>query len=543
MKRAIAMILVLLLLAPAALAERIVYADQGGVRVYEEGGRLGLLDAGDDVLLEARYDGIEPFAGDYSVASLDGRQGVIRRDGSTALECAWAKVSILSPHDLAVAADNVDDVNPRRVLIDLATGETRMDGEGHALFYADDAFVYRLDYDYNDPFELVGPFTLTVYDGGLNPLLTMDGACEADFFGWGFMALITTSLWSGDGEYRVVDLRGNVLLDHLAQCRIEGDSICYKRWAESPYRRALEAAGYTRARLMRALKRRLGADGDAARRLTRFMEDGYICGVLRPDGSRMEVRGCEIDPCENGLYRVNARTARQRRVYTPSDDAQSREADDLSEGFYDRWGYVDGGGAWVLPPVYGEAYNFVDGAAVVMRDGKYFLIDAQGRRVGGAEWTQAATWTKYGWNRLPGFAVVVDGGSRMVGRRGEFLSGEIFAEQDFMVTHGAVVESMNGHPPVLTDAEGRFCVFDENGSVALRVSADDWDRRYAPEGAIWLELDGKWGLMDLREGTAGQWRTEPTYDSVYSRGIAKLGNRWVAVDENGRAVAPLPDDG
>ena len=75
------------------------------------------------------------------------------------------------------------------------------------------------------------------------------------------------------------------------------------------------------------------------------------------------------------------------------------------------------------------------------------------------------------------------------------------------------------------------------------VNWKEYARRYAPEGAIWLEMDGKWGLMDLREGTAGQWRTEPTYDSVYSGGIAKLGNRWVAVDDCGRAVSPLPDDG
>ena len=57
MKRWIACALVLALcLGGGALAERLAYADQGGVRVFEEETGFGLMDSDGNVLLPAEYN-------------------------------------------------------------------------------------------------------------------------------------------------------------------------------------------------------------------------------------------------------------------------------------------------------------------------------------------------------------------------------------------------------------------------------------------------------------------------------------------------------
>ena len=82
-RRLLALALCLAFVCGTALAERQLYADQDGLRVFVEDGKAGLLDAAGQVLLDAEYDYIEPFDGaDYAVVSRDGLKGVVFRDGS-----------------------------------------------------------------------------------------------------------------------------------------------------------------------------------------------------------------------------------------------------------------------------------------------------------------------------------------------------------------------------------------------------------------------------------------------------------------------------
>lgn len=45
----------------------------------------------------------------------------------------------------------------------------------------------------------------------------------------------------------------------------------------------------------------------------------------------------------------------------------------------DRWGYIDGKGKWVIPPIYGECWGFQNGKAMVKQDGEWLIIDKTGR--------------------------------------------------------------------------------------------------------------------------------------------------------------------
>ena len=127
MKRWMACILVLTLLIPAgAWAERQVYADQGGVCVFVEDGRAGLMDSDGNVLLEAAYDFIEPFGdSEWAVISRDGLKGVVRRDGEVVLPCQWEWLTVYPQWGMAVGTAN--GVNPARTLYDLHTGEVLME--------------------------------------------------------------------------------------------------------------------------------------------------------------------------------------------------------------------------------------------------------------------------------------------------------------------------------------------------------------------------------------------------------------------------------
>ena len=51
----------------SALAERTAYADQGGIAVFMEDGKVGLVDSHGDVILPAEYDKI----GGKSLRALD----------------------------------------------------------------------------------------------------------------------------------------------------------------------------------------------------------------------------------------------------------------------------------------------------------------------------------------------------------------------------------------------------------------------------------------------------------------------------------------
>ena len=84
----ISLLVLLFIFTNFALAERTVYADQGGVAVFMEDGEVGLVDARGEIVLPAEYEWIEPFA-DRSVAIVHrkDKMGLVRRDGSTVIPC------------------------------------------------------------------------------------------------------------------------------------------------------------------------------------------------------------------------------------------------------------------------------------------------------------------------------------------------------------------------------------------------------------------------------------------------------------------------
>ena len=560
-KRVIVTIIAALLLCSAAMAERVVCADQGGVRVYIEDGRVGLMDSEGNALTAARFDEISPFDGDYAVAVQDGRQDVLRRDGSLAVDCAWGDVTVFARRGMARVIEDCGVANREFRLVDLATGKTLMDGEHRAIFYADDTYVYRLEFGYDDPWELAGPFVLTIHDGDLNPLLTLEDIGDAEPTGWGFVTCTEAVRWR-PGSYGVVDLEGNALLEGVKSWCMDGENVCYVRRVRNPIRQTLEWVGCSRGRLKRTLKRRLGADEGLAHLLTAFMEDYTVCGILRPDGSRTELRGCELLPCGEGLYRVNARSmdmdGRARSIALP-DGTRSRELYDHLTGRYDRWGYIDCAGTWVVSPTYDMAFDFVDGAAVVQKDGVYFLVDIHGRRVGDAEW--AAGFENPSRRMQYAEALILaraEDGFLLVDRHGCLLTDEVFPLQrrlQGLMPQAEILDaSMEDYEPyaenttmldmsraALADSEGQLCVIDAEGRELLRMPAQDWRPLEAPD-VLAVCVDGLWGVLEVGSENPGRWRVEPCAVNIYSENgayfVELTDGSFAYMDTDGNLLGP-----
>ena len=158
----------LFVFASSALAERTVYADQGGVAVFMEDGKVGLVDAHGDVILPAEYDKIGLFGtSEWAKLSQGDQYGVVCKDGHVPVGCAYDGIFIFHEAGMAQAYQDID-YEIYEKLIDLKTGMVLMDEPKH-VYRADAKYVYDLLVGYNDGWEISGPYRLTIYDLDLNP--------------------------------------------------------------------------------------------------------------------------------------------------------------------------------------------------------------------------------------------------------------------------------------------------------------------------------------------------------------------------------------
>lgn len=56
----------------------------------------------------------------------------------------------------------------------------------------------------------------------------------------------------------------------------------------------------------------------------------------------------------------------------------SIDNDLIAVGVGDRFGFIGHDGTVAIPPMYDEAYDFQNGKAIVVRDGRYLEIDSSG---------------------------------------------------------------------------------------------------------------------------------------------------------------------
>ena len=488
MKRMLLALLCVLLALPA-LAEapaRVEYADQGGVRVFEEGGAVGLMDAGGNVLLPAEYDCIEPFAGaDFAVVHRDGRKGVVRRDGSVVAPCGWDRVELFPEMRLAVCDDDA---------VDLDTGEVWLSAGELQEIDVDARYVYVLTYG-EEGFGYDPPYHTDVYDSNRDLVFS-----EAAWFVRGFDPDYAVLLFDDD-TYGAMDTAGNIIARDLFEPPwTDGQGYAYDDALRTG---ALHVVRRVKNRLDSWLKPLkldrhhveyyldlLGIDRTRrwAEALMDFYEDSSVCGIVEPDGTtRFEMAGAAIyGPDDAGLYCVQ--TSGYANIVRDQD----------------MWVYVDRDGNPAIDAKYGEAYPFVDGVAVVRERGRYHLIDTDGNPVGDMTWR----WRPDMWTTDALALGVIpienpDGdGYCVIDRRGEYVTDEVFSD---------ATDVFGGELLILTDRQRRICLMDGSGAVTLRVPTDDCIWHGMDDEAMGVRVDEKWGVMAVVGDRAGKWLIEPKY--------------------------------
>ena len=495
MKRCSVLFLVIaLLLSGLALAEREVFADQGGVAVYAEDGKVGLVDSDGNVIYEAREGYIAPFEGDYALAyeqlsrtytGAYGNYGVINRKGEELLPRQYDYIELYG--DRAIVSVGESENAPylsTYALYDLKTGEMLLpEQNGDIQLYGDWAVFSGYGdhpsvlYDLNTgevllktrPYEdidvydrLVAVETCTgevicdehhdyftqVYDLELNYLTSFDGHITGGFEnGW-------ARIYFNDGRQGVLTDRGELLLDDDRQ-----DRVCFDYIDEGvvTYKSAESRERTVREKLLM----RFGL-------IKRGKRYESSCGVLFKDGRQLDIDGFSISgPDSEGLFCVG--------VEKPSGLLNS-EVEQL-------YGYIDAQGNWTIPPIYEYAGAFIDGAAIVKMDGQYALIDPQGQSV-------ALPDTYNGWKRYGNYTFFrnQDDKYTLFDARGQVLFDEII---DCNLSPYNVI--------YMRDAENGLWLIDLDNDRILdcRAWSDFCSCENEDPSVIWLkEADGLYGCYD-----------------------------------------------
>ncbi len=524
----LALCLALGLVAPGARAEISVYAAQGAVALYAEDGRVGVQRADGGVLLEAQYDEILPFgAAGCAIAVLEGRKGVVSSDGRAVIPPEWNAVELCDEAEVAVCYNDYE----RQTLFDLRTGEVLIEGGEREAIWASGMYIGKTSYG-KAGWTLEPPFFTQVYDRSMRLL----GEFRANVLWDSFDSGIAAAEFE-DGSYGYVKPDGTVLLDGLQYAGQFSDG--YGRYVrletsrltladhganglKKGLRAALNAARKTEQwRAMRAHRSRFPRLRAAYRRFARAVDaidaGTSICGIMDERGRCMEAEGVDMGlPDGKGWRWVKVAGFR------------------LSNSNGDRYGYVDESGGFVLPPVYERAFGFVEDAAVVARDGEYFLIDRQGRRVGDLSWKWTADSYSLAVFEFSAVPVEAQGGYRLADRQGNWVSDDVWTEVVDVPEPGRYLTAR--------DQEGAYHFLGPNGLPLFPLTCENYVYTMGDAEVIWAQQGGRWGRLNVcgPDCAPGTYLSENRYSELYFDSVGLTdGGEWVLVDDAGNAVGPV----
>ena len=162
---------------------------------------------------------------------------------------------------------------------------------------------------------------------------------------------------------------------------------------------------------------------------------------------------------------------------------------------------------FVIKPQFDYAWNFCEGAAAVVLDGKWGFIDKNGKFIAELQFD-------YVWDFYQGAAAVkLNGKWGFIDKNGKFIIKLQFEEVgDFY--DGAAKVKLNG----------KYGFIDKEGKFIIEPQFDTAWNFY--DGATGVKLNGKWGFIDKN----GKFIAKPQFDDVgwVSEGIAgvKLDDKW-----------------
>ncbi len=181
-----------------------------------------------------------------------------------------------------------------------------------------------------------------------------------------------------------------------------------------------------------------------------------------------------------------------------------------------KYGYLDKKGNWAITPQYDQAYDFIDGRAMVEKDGKHQMIDKNGNvKIRFEEKLQVGfTRAKFYDNRI------IYSKNEMFGilnEKGKRVTPPKFKGCGFLYSEGLIGVSETCEGSALS-CEGGYYFIDVNGEKVINGPFEDVST--FSEGVCWVKKGGVWGLIDK----SGNWLIEPMLDnmpSLFTDGISQ----------------------
>lgn len=185
-----------------------------------------------------------------------------------------------------------------------------------------------------------------------------------------------------------------------------------------------------------------------------------------------------------------------------------------------RYGYVNDAGKWVIPAAYDEAYEFMEGLACVMLDGKCGFIKPDGT------WAIPPVYEETDWQCSEGLIWFVElRGSKCgyLNREGLVAIAPLFEEANFFCNGVAVVKF-----------NGRYGVIDHAGKWIVNPTFDEVSPSFM-NGTATAELNGAFGVLR----PDGSWLIPLTDSELTLCPPKNVNGEWSLRDSEGNVVKKI----
>ena len=506
--------LAVLMLLPICLAE-MEYAMQGNIRVYVENDLAGLEDAEGNPLCEAKYTCIEAFLNrDYAVACIGVKQGVVSRDGKEVVPVEWDSIELTDDGKAALL------YGERGVhLTALGTGKTVFVQRGQMRIGLQDDRISVFYYGKNGR----PPFRTDVYDSDLELIFSVDA--EVGIMQCGYYVAEYA-----DGRLALLDMQGELILDGVQGFRIHDNGLVTYHKEIYRHTNAFEACIDI---VGNALDRGLWKNSGVYRDRNCLEWVLYRGGIVTQPREIIPTVG--IFDGESILFEYSG----EMLAVPQSDSTYSGSLKPAGEGMYlmyaccegtEGWIYVDESGKQMVEGIYEKGYSFVNGTAVVFSNGRYFLIDRNGERVGDVSWSES--WIGNDSFDLNIIYVYMDDGDaeetyyRLIDRSGVFVNDVRYS----------IVWGGRGYY-LAVDQEGKCTVLNYEGK---NVAEGMWEgyslASHEYVTGPWVRENGLAYHIDINTGEFTHEQGYSYVDDEYA--CLPDGESWVVIDANGNPVGP-----
>lgn len=445
--------------------------------VYDQQNRVALFDTGGALLTTFSYDSIAPFQNHLAVVYQDGKQGVIREDGSVVVPIDYNRVKIDNAHRVSVLPF----------------------GKWH-VFTAENQLIREYT------FESILPAGVNLYQVKIGDLKTFVDAKGNAILPerWHVTALIE--------DFAIVANNG--------KCGVLSNKVDTSRIILQPEYDSLVIDG---SHLLACKKVASGENAwslydSAGNQLTHYVyqdikknSEGYLLAKRKNHWGYINLKGEEVISCQY----VAAEPFNQQRAKVD---------------FIDGQGVIDTQGKWIIKPfkyngatmhlnrIHDNLYIF-NTQPYQYQPAKYGLVDNEGNEIYVSDYK------------------LIDNGSSIWERNDQGRYGLIsYSGKRLLETKYDTVSALQENVAYMFSRDGKSGILSKEGKILVNLDNPFQELYSMSESYFGVKIDSKFGFVD----TLGRLRIANRYDSIthYQSGMAAISllGRWGYINKSEKLV-------